>query len=295
MKLKNVIILFGIATLGFGLVSCGTSSEKEDSKKAKWSEVKVLEEADSCYAAGFYSKDFGIRVGYSGATSYTTDSGSNWVKGINKSKCRFGLDIINEKIAFSCGNDGNVRKTTDGGANWSAVADFGPSVPLQCRHMSFISENEGLIAGPKNLGFTQDGGNTWKEIKTLPSDIGDILSIYYMKSNYGFVVDSNNKLYITSDGGETWTTKDLKVNDINNEIVKTITVDMHFDDEKNGEIYYLDTNNKLKAITTTDGGDTWNNEVMPDKEGEGLYLNKDGKILTVLNSNGFELTVLEKE
>ena len=294
MKLKNIIILAGISVLTFGLLGCGTGSEKEDSK-TKWSELKVIEEKESCYAAGFYSKDIGLRVGYNGAVSYTTDSGDNWENGVNKSKCRFGLDIINEKVAYNCGNGGHVRKTTDGGANWTAVADFGQSEPLQCRHMSFISENEGWIAGPNNLGFTQDGGTTWKEIKTLPSDIGDILSIYYLKSNYGYVVDSKGKLYITSDGGDTWTTKELKVNDINNLIVKTITVDMHFSDEKNGDIYYLDTNNKLKAISTSDGGDTWTNQLMPDKDGEGLYLNKDGNILTVLNSMGFELTVLEKE
>ena len=96
------------------------------------------------YVAGFHDDGFGITVGYSGDVRYTTDGGQLWTSAENKSWCRYGLDIVDEKTAWHCGNGGHVRASTDGGQTWQTVADFGPNQPDHCRFLSFLDAKTGL-------------------------------------------------------------------------------------------------------------------------------------------------------
>ena len=295
MKFKRVMAIIGITTLSLGLIGCGATPEAK-TKETNWDVVKTVEntKANANNIGGFLNENFGITVGYAGEVHYTTDGGETWPKGTNQSLCRFGLDIINENLAWNCGNGANVRKTTDNGKTWQKVTDFGESRPNHCRYLSFLDENTGWIAAPKKLGSTTDGGQTWLTL-TLPSDIKEITAIDLLDKNIGYLVDTNNKLYITNDGGLTWTNKPINIDNLNNLVWSTNESIIRFTDKENGIFFYYGTDNKLKCSITKNSGDTWEEQVMPDIEGCGLFLTPDGKYLSVNGSSGESITLLKQK
>lgn len=150
MRIKKVLVFLCITVLSIGFFGCSSTGGKN---KSNWVVSKTVNIPHKNNIGGFYNDNFGITVGYSGEVHYTNDGGVNWPKGNNKSLCRFGLDIVNEKVAWNCGNGGHVRKTIDGGQNWENVSDFGESVPNHCRYLSFLNENVGWIASPEKIGM----------------------------------------------------------------------------------------------------------------------------------------------
>ena len=295
MKFKKIISIIGISILSLGLIGCGGTPEAK-TKETNWDIVKTVEntKANANNIGGFLNENFGITVGYAGEVHYTTDGGETWPKGTNQSLCRFGLDILNENLAWNCGNGANVRKTTDGGKTWQKVTDFGESRPNHCRYLSFLDENTGWIAAPKKLGSTTDGGQTWLTL-TLPSDIKEITAIDLLDKNTGYLVDTNNKLYITNDGGLTWTNKPINIDNLNNLVWSTNESIIRFTDKDNGIFFYYGTDNKLKCSITKNSGDTWEEQVMPDVHGLGLFLTPDGKYLSVNAPSGEAITLLKQK
>jgi photosystem II stability/assembly factor-like uncharacterized protein len=292
MKKKNILAIIGITILSIGLIGCGNSTSAANTKnESNWEVSKTLDISHKNNIGGFYNDNFGITVGYSGEIHYTNDGGATWPRSTNTSMCRFGLDIVSEKIAWCCGNGGHIRKSLDGGQNWVAVKDFGGSLPNQCRYISFLDDKKGWVASPKLLGATIDGGETWTEI-TLPSGIGKILSMNLLNEKIGFLVDSNSKLYTTIDGGATWETKDVKTTDMSTMVWDTNTTLLKFTDDKNGTFFYGNNDVKIKCIKTTDGGATWNEELLPDVKRGALYLSHDGKILSINTDQGNKITLL---
>ena len=294
MKFKKASAILGISIMGLGLIGCGSAAETK-TNKSNWEVVKTIDNVkqNANHIGGFLTEDYGFTVGYAGECHYTTDGGETWPKASNKSICRFGVYFIDENLGWNCGNGGNVRKTTDGGKTWTELTDFGDYLPNQCRYIKFTDENTGWIASPKKLGATKDGGKTWTTL-TLPSGIGDIMTIDLLDANTGYLVDINNNLYITKDAGTSWNSKPMNISDINNEIVPTNEALLRFTDNDNGTFFYYDTNQKLKCSTTKDGGDTWEEQTMPDTEGFGIFLSADEQYLSI-NSVGKDTITLLKQ
>ena len=289
-----------ITLLGFSVCGCGSTSVKSTTTNATaaaasdWKQINRVELTRiKTNVAGFNNENLGVTVGPNGEIHYTTDGGKTWSLAMNNSACRFGMEIITDKIIFSCGDYGHVRKSVDGGANWTEVADFGGNVPDQCRYLSFMDENTGWIASPVKLALTLDSGKTWNE-KTLPAGAGKVLAISFVSKDEGYLVDSNATLYYTKDGAKTWSNKklslanmDFTLHDVNNGALR-------FTDVNNGVIFYFDkTTTAAKCARTTDGGTTWKNEVIPEVKGDSMYASKDGKFLSVNTVIGTIITVLK--
>lgn len=286
MKLKELFLISGILTLSIGILGCNQS---------KWSEVKTMNIAHPAYIGGFETEQFGITVGYSGETHYTKNGGDTWPQGNNKSYSQFGLDIVNDKLTWSCGNGGRVRKTTDGGENWIEVTNFGKLQPNHCRYASFLDENTGWLGSYDYLGATKDGGQTWTEL-ALPDSCGQILSIDLLSENHGYIVDSYKKLFFTKDSGSTWDSYDIPDLNMTSSFVSTNNHALRFTDEKNGILFYYTTYKQLKGLKTKDGGQSWKEVQLPqiDISKGGLYLSHDGKLLSV-NSSAYDKIILLKE
>lgn len=277
MNMKKTVLILGVTMIITNLIGCGKEKSKND-----WNEFKTVTVSNQSYIGGFNDENFGITVGYSGESKYSTDGGKNWSEGENSSLCRFGLAIINDQVAYSCGNGSNVRKTRDGGKTWQAVKDYGKFEPNHCRYLSFINENEGIIASPEQLGITKNSGEEWTDI-ALPNDIGDILGIFYSDKKVMYIVDSNKQIYISKSSGESWESKTLKVDDMDTTVFNQSSLVIHFDDEDNGRVFYYTSELVLKSVVTRDGGDTWEEEKLPEVCGQGLFLSQDGKLLSVNN------------
>ncbi|MVX64008.1 hypothetical protein GKZ28_09915 [Clostridium chromiireducens] len=294
---KIIAIMCSFTLVSISLYGCVSASGKGN-KEPDWEIVKTIEIEQKSNIGGFYDDNFGITAGYNGEVHYTNDGGKSWPKGNNTSFCRFGLFIVNDKVAYTCGNGnkgGHVRKTSDGGRNWEEVSNFGESEPNQCRYLSFVDENIGWIAAPKKLGMTKDSGKTWSEIK-LPDGIDDITAIDLLNEDNGYLIDKNNNLYITKDLGQTWSIKKINIKNINTSIYsETNTSYLRFFDEKKAVFFYYNKEKNLNCSYTYDGGDTWEEKILPNVIGKGLYLSSDGKILSVNSDNAKQITILKQK
>lgn len=263
----------------------------------QWQVISQIEVTHPTTIAGFLNDTFGITAGPNGETHYTTDGGKTWTKANNSSLCRFGLDIVDEQVAWHCGNSGHVRVTTDGARNWQAVADFGPSEPTHCRFLSFLDDKTGWAATPNQLAATQDGGMTWTEI-ARPDDIQTIMAIALRTASDGYILDSGGKLFVTQDGGKTWSTRELApiADDSGKSFAWYVpSAAVRFLDSERGLVVMnfrnaVTNKNQAMAMRTADGGQTWSQASIPVTGA--LYLSHDGEILTVTSLTGREITVL---
>lgn len=240
----------------------------------------------------YHTKDFGLTVGMSGEIHYTNDGGESWPQATNKSKCCFGLDFVNDKVIYACGNGKNVVKSTDGGQNFSRVADFGGDSPNQCKMLSFYDENNGIIASAKLMAITHDGGTSWKEL-TLPCKVA---GINMNSENRIYFVGDDFNMYISEDGGETWNSTALNLPEKND--YYNIPQSFAFSIDENGyTLFASQKSTKLvKRYVTVDQGATWTEEPLPEVEGHYyLYLNKDGDVLTANNGLKMTSTVLTRK
>lgn len=291
MKNKIISIIACTLVLGISIIGCGKQKEEVQNALKKVKDTSIEKQMN---IVGFNDKDFAIGVGYAGAVVYSEDGGDTWIDGNNESKCRFGLDIINEKVAYSCGNGSHVRKTIDGGKNWTEVADFGGSKPDHCKYIRFIDEEIGWIASNNKLGFTKDGAKTWQEIK-LPEGISNIIAIDLLSEDEGYVLDDSNNIYLSKDGGTTWENKKVDLDNFDNNLGDAPNCAIKFIDNDKGYIYYINKYYTITGVFTEDGGKTWSKEKLPSIEGGGyLYISRDAKYLTVTQGAGTSFVLLER-
>lgn len=301
LKVRKIITLIGILIITSIYSGCKITAIPQSPSKHSWVVISESEAVFSKNIGGFFSKKYGITVGFSGKIHYTKDGGKTWKKGNNSSLCLFGLSIVNSKVAYACGNGSSVIKTTDGGANWKRVSGFGEYEPNQPRFLSFVNEDTGWIATPNKfkfkgenimLGSTNDGGKTWNNI-VLPQEVEEIVALYLRTPENGYVIDNKSNLYITDDGGKSFIKQPININDANlsNARFEQYVV-FKFSDENNAFIAYEDKDLKFRAARSSDGGKTWVNDTVPDLSSGALYLSPDEKFITLTTYDGF-VKVLE--
>jgi photosystem II stability/assembly factor-like uncharacterized protein len=144
----------------------------------------------------------------------------------------------------------SIFKTADGGKNWDQVSDLRSAIYLQ-----FISDSIGYAYG----GFTLEGifygelyktenqGNNWINLSNT-SEVADweILAMYFLNKDTGYIANYNHEVYYTWNGGITWTMR--------SDSLPTNIYDMVFVSENEGYgVGFPD----LGILKTTDGGITW--------------------------------------
>jgi photosystem II stability/assembly factor-like uncharacterized protein len=168
-----------------------------------------------------------------------------------------------------------ILKTLDGGVNWEPVmlalspagSSTGKGLPYSCdkNGIAFVDASTGWVAGtcasgPLFLYVTQDGGQTWQP-QTLSPPPGDPADLYsncqcaaepprFVSSQDGDLtvtisqVNPGTYLYVTQDGGLTWTVRELPVAQLF------------------GPPDFFDASNSIvsdgqQLFRTSDGGQTW--------------------------------------
>ncbi len=259
---------------------------KEELKETiSWEQIKEINPHEKNIKnrfTGFFNENLGIATYQHGRVFYTNDGGETWTAGNNTSNCIAGLDIIDEKNAFMTANYSEVRISNDGGVNWTSVPEFGDMKNEHCRFVSFIDQNTGWIANKKEVGYTKDAGQTWESI-TVPQSLSEICAIWLSSTTEGYILSVDAILYATTDGGKTWTEKDLGLKGLM--VLVCPTVAIHFDDHQNFQmVAYLknDTEKGFYYLSTEDGGDSWAKKELVSEEGPGYtYLNRDSSLLTI--------------
>lgn len=167
---------------------------------SEWESLAEVEYKFASNLIGYYTAESAVSIGYGGEIHYINESETEWPKVKNSSLCRFGMDVVNGTVCYTCGNGGEITKSTDGGMTFEKMTNFGGSEPNQCCMMSFCDENNGIVAAAKRLAVTADGAATWTELE-LPFEIAAIK----MESPEKFYcVGADLNLYKTADGGATW-------------------------------------------------------------------------------------------
>ena len=255
-----------------------------------WQIINQFQVAGDITLLGFLNPSLGIGVGLESLVLYSNDNAHTWPNAQNQSNCLFGLEIVNENVAWACGNVGNVRLSTDGGATWQIVNNFGDHTLAYCHHLSFLDATTGWAATTTKLGMTTDGAQTWHPV-TLPQGIGEIEAIFLRTANEGYVLDASGRIYITADGGETWKTSALPSGNHGNISIVTKMVPsaaIRFSDAENGMAVYqthdfaMDWH--LWVAYTSSGGISWQVEQLPTNPQAAwpLYLSRDGQFLTLM-------------
>lgn len=104
--------------------------------------------------------------------------------------------------------EGIVIKTTDGGDTWTQVLGGVGTNGIEA--ISFINADTGFIAGWNDyFAKTTNGGETWTEI-VVGSDNWYFMDIEFWDADNGIAFANHNSsgiaIYITTNGGSSWTT-----------------------------------------------------------------------------------------
>ncbi len=236
-------------------VAAGVKTPVGTASSSAWKRIFQTEPMQPAInIAGFLNENFGIMAGYDGETHYTVDGGKTWPRAQNSSMCRHGLDIIDEKLAWTTGESGNVKVSKDGGRTWQAVADVDLA---RSQFISFIDDTNGWVADSTLLFATRDGGQTWTAV-TFPKEAQSIAAILLRTASEGYVVGQDGSLYVTADSGKSWTAKPLG-------LTKKITTSatfpvgaIRFANSRNGVVIVglEDNAGVLVALWTADGGNS---------------------------------------
>lgn len=259
-----------------------------------WQAIVDSKPAQRVNIAGFIDERHGITGGYMGATWYTEDSGATWTKAANSSLCRFGLEILDSQIAFSCGNGGDNRISLDGWKTWTSMRTYGPSEPDHFRFLSFADGKTGWIAGPATLASTRDSGATWNDLAP-PADIERIAAIDlppFGEGKIGFLLGSSGALFATQDGGATWSSKVIATQGLGlaftNSAVFSPSAALRFTSREDGLViaYRTDPNPAWVSLRTADAGSSWKVEEITGESGpmSSVYLSRDGRYVTLYYS-----------
>jgi photosystem II stability/assembly factor-like uncharacterized protein len=206
------------------------------------------------------------------------------------------MDIVDVQTIWQCGMK-NLSVSTDGGKTWKAIAEKAGG--MGCI-LAFADPKTGWFGFGAKFQMTSDGGATWKDV-ALPKEVSKVAAISLRTPKDGYLLDKDAVLYITQDGGQTWSSKSLGLNAPNilgfvsggfvNEIPQAA---VRFTDANHGLVVLgLSDKTNLIALRTADGGKTWKEETLPAGLGA-AYISHDGKFLTV-NKWGRGTTVLKYE
>ena len=163
---------------------------------------------------------------------------------------------------------GQILRTTDGGDSWTLQT----TTSNYLRSVGFATTLKGwagALFGTPLVYATNDAGVTWTPITNIPDpQPTGICGLSVVNSNVVYGVgryDGPPAILIkTTDGGATWTSRDMAP-------YATSLIDVHFFDELNG-LAVGGTGSSLSSrhsviLSTSDGGATWQTRYNPNRPG----------------------------
>lgn len=146
----------------------------------------------------------------------TTNQGKTWAQepeiyGLNGIPGPRALSFTSPHVGWLVGGAGNttVFRTVDGGATWRQIF---PPEPTPVQSVTFVNSHHGYGLGepghPNAVMASQDGGQQWSQIATLPTAHSwqtavARQSMAFTSAQSGWIV-RNDQLWHTKDGGTQW-------------------------------------------------------------------------------------------
>jgi len=210
-----------------------------------WNTQIPPQNADALVSVSFADSRHGWAVGSNGTVIRTTD-GTHWVTAANPQDsgigsnqlssvefvdCVHGFALANGETTITYFPPGEadidpgmlvpatfIYATSDGGHQWTQI--WGGQSDPTFNAISFTSATRGFLVGESaseqglnpNAGagviiFTLDDGHTWQSPRHMPG--GTPIAICFADSERGWILDTNDAVLNTTDGGAWWRTVPL--------------------------------------------------------------------------------------
>ncbi len=141
----------------------------------------------------------------------TTDGGISW-DSLTANAFGYSFDhmsVLNDSVAYFAGDQ--FARTSDGGKTFSTVHGHTTNGTTTALH--FFDKDTGFVCVREYMNSstsgnrvvrTENGGNTWT---TVYSDSGnyEYTSIDFRNRLNGYIIQSNGKMLVSSNGGQSWT------------------------------------------------------------------------------------------
>jgi photosystem II stability/assembly factor-like uncharacterized protein len=175
------------------------------------------------FSVDFVDAQYGVAVGDFGAILVTTDGGEHWRDHtLSRDVVLYDVAMVDRTRGWIAGEMGTVLTTADGGESWT---EQDPGVQKTLFGVYFADAQHGWLVGIDALILrTADGGETWQvqngstEIRGL-EQVGfgqayDNPSLYAIGvvGDLGVAVGEIGAIYLSRDGGQTWTRQDTSEN-----------------------------------------------------------------------------------
>ena len=225
--------------------------------------------------------------------SLTKDAGQTWTQLATGFFCPSSVDIVDSQSIWLC-NEYGVFLSKDGGQTIGQM--YAPY--HGCQILNFADNDHGWSSYEQHLAATTDGALRWVEIEK-PDGMGEIAAISLSTPQNGYVLDRDGLLFVTKDGGESWSSIDLGISASGLEVANMDgrpAAAMHFWDEEKGVIVLNIAAAgvaELLSLHTADGGQSWGQFDLQLNPGA-VYLSHDGQYLTVAEHGGAaKVTILK--
>jgi photosystem II stability/assembly factor-like uncharacterized protein len=227
----------------------------------------------------FIDDQNGSVTGYKKTLLSTSDGGNTWnIHDVPSDSTAHFYSIhsdINENILF-ISNHGDIFYSTNFGKEWNTKYSF-REVGYSFLFFPNATSGFAMQMGGNKLKRTTDGGNTWI---TYQLPVRWIHDIHFLDDKNGWFTDNwllsstihdSSSVYITTNGGETWTHQ--------SSLHGLILENIQFVDTKNGWV-----SDVTKIFHTNNGGESWKLQYQNEDMGfikDIFFLNK---------SNGWAIT-----
>jgi photosystem II stability/assembly factor-like uncharacterized protein len=208
----------------------------------------------------------GWAAGETGTIIRTTDGGNSWVFQ-NSTVQTFIMDIffVDENLGWALTLkdvfpfNSVILKTTNGGDEWSAE-NFPDSSKL-IRTVFFFDSLNGFVGG-SYIAYTSDGGHNWVEAD-IDSNMVSNFPVYkfkFLNRQFGYAcggrIDVAGVVWRTTNYGLSWNAQGISADEV---------FDVFIFDSLNAITLSGDPEGlyPIAKITTTNSGETWNNEELP--------------------------------
>jgi len=224
----------------------------------------------------FIDANTGWATTLNGTVLKTTDGGETWT---SYSFAKVAPNIIFNlcyMVKFTDQNTGFIiagktlriylLKTTDGGVNWAIKDSLVATTSKYWYDLDFNGNNGVLVGDKKDIQkYSTDGGETWKFSTTITDNFFYMQKfVKFLSQNVVLSIGEGNEfngvilpVYKSTDGGINWVKKSQSFSTVYDRVK-----DAYFKNDLEGIGVGSDGFSKAFLIKTSDGGETWSNEVL---------------------------------
>lgn len=220
-----------------------------------WSDASGNMEIHQFYRISIFENDPAFLLGGAQDNGSSRFSNNRWTQ-ISGGD---GMDNIishsNKNVLFASSQGGNIVKSTDGGNSVDPiVSSFTTGEPgdwIAPMRMSSQDANK-LYVGFLNVWTSDDGGDDWTRLGTIPNAQSTIHSLAISQSNPSWIYTCNKQnLFVSSNGGSTWLQRSIPAPALN-----LTTIAVHPTNHLRACITFA-RYGASTAYETTNGGQSW--------------------------------------